>query len=373
MPDDVTPYQWLSAILRDDSPSLVEIDDIPSDDDLWQAGLENGILALVNNKLGNSDELGSISPSLKDKLQKNALNSAATELQQEHELRQALALFVEADIPFLLIKGTPLGYTHYSQSYLRSRCDTDIIFPTFDDAEQAWQLLKEREYTRPNTVSGEYVSHEFSCYKKDRMGVGHTLDIHWKLSNAQRFARTFTFTELANSSISVTELGEHVQALGPVYALLLACMHRIAHKPEKMENRLIWLYDIHLLTGRLNDEQWQEVVTLATEKALCSICLDGLQQTVMTFNTDIAGEIVSQLKEGASHEKYSTEMGDSRLAMEMSNLQALPGWKERAGLIKERVFPDANYMMVKYDTRNKASLPYLYLKRAILGIFNVFR
>ena len=371
MPDKLSPYQWFAAILRNDTPS--DIGNYTSEDDLWQAGLENGVLVLSNNKLASSDSLGSLSLSLKEKLQKHALNAAATELQQEHELRQALALFVEAEIPFLLMKGTPLGYTHYSQSYLRSRCDTDMLFATLGDAEKAWHLLRDNGYTRPNAVSGEYVSHEFSCYKKDKLGIGHALDIHWKLSNAQRFARAFTFTELADSSTPITELGEHVHALGPLHALLLACMHRIAHKPEGMENRLIWLYDIHLLAENFDNSQWQEFVGLAKEKGLGGICLDGIQQTRNTFYTDIPEHALRQLEAAASNEKYSTEMGESRLAMELSNLRELPGWKERVGLIKERVFPDANYMMVKYDTRNKALLPYFYLKRAVGGVLKIFQ
>ena len=103
------------------------------------------------------------------------------------------------------------------------------------------------------------------------------------------------------------------------------------------------------------------------------ICLDGIQQTRKTFFTDIPGHALNQLEEAANNEKYSAEMGESRLAMELSNLRELPGWKERVGLIKERVFPDANYMMVKYDTQKKALLPYLYFKRAAGGLFKLFR
>ena len=241
------------------------------------------------------------------------------------------------------------------------------------DAEKATDLLTTRGYQRPNAVSGEFVSNEFCCYKTDKLGVSHTLDIHWKLSNAQRFARTFDFNELAASPTQISELGDNVLSLGPTHALLLACMHRIAHKTEGMENRLIWLYDIHLLAEKFSDEQWEKFTALATEKGICGICLDGLQQTAMTLNTGIPEEVISQLEEGASHEKYSTEMGESRLAMEISNLRALPGWKERVGLIKERIFPDTKYMLEKYDTRHRMLLPYLYLKRAVGGVFKVFR
>ena len=373
MPQKILLYQWYALILRDEAPSFSDLDNNISEEDLWQIGLDNGVLALTNHKLVNSATLASLPQTYRERLHKYSLNAAATELGQDHELQKVLSLFTNAVIPFLLMKGTPLAYTHYPQPYLRSRCDTDILFNNKNDAEKASSLLETLGYQRPNAVSGEFVSHEFSCHKTDKLGIGHTLDMHWKLSNAQRFARAFTFTELADSSTPITELGDHVYALGPVHALLLACMHRIAHKPEGMENRLIWLYDIHLLAENFDNSQWQQFISLAKEKGMGGICLDGIQQTRNAFFTDIPEHALNQLEEAASNEKHSTEMGESRLAMELSNLRELPGWKERVGLIKERVFPDANYMMVKYDTQKKAVLPYLYFKRAAGGLFKLFR
>ena len=373
MPQKILPYQLYALILRDEAPSFSDLDNNISEEDLWQIGLDNGVLALTNHKLVNSATLASLPQTYRERLHKYSLNAAATELGQDHELQKVLSLFTNAVIPFLLMKGTPLAYTHYPQPYLRSRCDTDILFNNKNDAEKASSLLETLGYQRPNAVSGEFVSHEFSCHKTDKLGIGYTLDMHWKLSNAQRFARAFTFTELADSSTQITELSEHVHALGPVHAMLLACMHRIAHKPEGMENRLIWLFDIHLLVENFDNSQWQQFISITKEKGMGGICLDGIQQTRNTFFTDIPEHILSELEVAASNDKYSAEMGESRLAMELSNLRELPGWKERVGLIKERVFPDANYMMVKYDTQKKVLLPYLYFKRAAGGLFKLFR
>ena len=168
-------------------------------------------------------------------------------------------------------------------------------------------------------------------------------------------------------------LGEDIKALGPFHALLLACMHRIAHKPEKQENRLIWLYDIHLLAGEFNEQQWQAFVTMAKSKALCGICLDGLQKTIETFKTVVSKSVIDQLTAGSKNESFSSSMGESRISMEVANLRALPGWKERIGLVKETVFPDANYMLKKYNTQHKLLLPYLYIKRAVGGMFKLFQ
>lgn len=373
MPDSLTPYEWFAAVLRDDSPSFTQLEQSITEDELWQVGQENGVLALGDYKLSSSGSAETLPDTFKKRLHQHTLNAVATELSQEHELRTALSLLTEAKLPFLLMKGTPLSYTHYPQSYLRTRCDTDILFASKKQAEQAWQHLKEIGYQRPNAVSGEFVSHEFSCYKKSNKSAGFALDVHWKLSNTQRFARSFDFDELFASGTTVTTLGEDIKALGPFHALLLACMHRIAHKPEKMENRLIWLYDIHLLGRQFSEQQWQEFVTMAKAKALCGICLDGLQQTIEIFETVVPKSVIDQLTAGSKYENYSSAMGESRITMELANLKALPGWKERIGLVKETVFPDANYMLKKYNTQHKFLLLYLYIKRAVGGMFKLFR
>ncbi len=373
MPKTLTPYDWYASLLRSESPLFSDLDSRIPEDNLWQSGMENGVLALTGHKLVGTETLKLLPVTYRERLHKYTLNAAATELGREHELQRTLSLFTDVGIPYLLMKGTPLAYTHYPQPYLRSRCDTDILFENNVAAEKAFKLLEAHGYQRPNAVSGEFISHEFCCHKTDKLGIDHAIDIHWKLNNAQRFARTCNFTELAASSIQITELGEKVQSLGPPHALLLACMHRIAHKSDGMENRLIWLYDIHLLTEQFSNEQWNQFIAQTTAKEMCGICLDGIQQTVMTFNTRIPDNVISQLKKGANHEKCSPEIGKSRLTMEISNLRALPGWKERAGFIKEGFFPDANYMMAKYKTEKKYLLPYLYLKRAIAGIYKILR
>jgi hypothetical protein len=373
MPQKISPYQWYASILRDDAPLFSDLDSSVSEEELWQAGLENGVLVLANQKLSNSTTLASLSKTFTEKLHKDALNAAATEMGQKHELTKILSMFSAQQIRYLLIKGTPLAYSHYPEPYLRSRCDTDILFATKEDAEKAWLILKELGYERPNAVSGEYVSHEFSCYRKEKIGISHAMDIHWKISNSQVYARAFAFEELYSQSRTVDELDEDAHALSDTYALLLACLHRIAHKPEGMHNRLIWLYDIHLLATGFTPEQWEELYTLTSQKGFCGICLDGLKTTMATLGTDINDDLIKQFEESAKNEKYDSGINDSRIGSTITNLQALPDWKSKLILVKELFFPDPNYMMVKFDTRNKALLPYLYLKRAVGGLFKVFR
>jgi hypothetical protein len=197
--------------------------------------------------------------------------------------------------------------------------------------------------------------------------------MHWKISNSQVYAQAFEFDDLYSQSRTDDVLADNSRALSDTHALLLACLHRIAHKTEGMHNRLIWLYDIHLLAAAFTAEQWEELYTLTSQKGFCGICLDGLKTTMATLGTDINDDLIKQFEESAKNEKYDSGINDSRIGSTITNLQALPDWKSKLTLVKELFFPDPKYMMVKFDTRNKALLPYLYLKRGVGGLLKVFR
>ena len=166
-------------------------------------------------------------------------------------------------------------------------------------------MLQTLGYQRPNAVAGDLIIHELGCYKTGHGGLTHALDVHWRLNNAALFAERLTFAELAAAAVPIPALGPHARGLGSVHALLLACMHRVASLPEGIADRLIWLYDIHRLAQRLTEEQWQEVATLAEERALCGPCLDGLGSAQTWFATVLPDEVLSRLRAGADRERCS--------------------------------------------------------------------
>ena len=368
-----SPYLWFASILRGDAPDDIDYRDDMSVEKIWQSGLENGVLALAYYTLKTSDSSLALPEALEKKLHQHSLNSAAAEMKEAHELRKVFSAFTDNNLDFLLMKGTPLSYSLYPYPYLRTRCDTDLLFQNSSDAEMAWGILKELGYQRPNAVSGQYVSHEFTCFRHDKSGTSYTLDLHWKLSNAHLFAGAFDYADLAESATLITKLYEGAWALSNLHALLLACMHRVAHMTSGEENRLIWLYDIHLLAEQLSDEEWLSFTNLAQSRELSGICLDGLKTTRSYLATRLPDEVMVALQKSAAGEKAGIGMGQSRVAMELSNLRAIPNMKGRLGLIKERLFPDTHYMLTKYQTSHRILLPYLYLRRIIEGMAKTLR
>jgi len=90
-----------------------------------------------------------VPPALVPALQHCIRHESAVELSREIELEHVLSLLAQAGLNPLIIKGTALAYTLYDAPHLRSRCDTDLLFPDRASAEQAWKVLERMGYHRP--------------------------------------------------------------------------------------------------------------------------------------------------------------------------------------------------------------------------------
>ena len=77
---------------------------------------------------------------------------------------------------------------------------------------------------------------------------------------------------MSSSAARLPCLASAPHALAPSHgdALLLACMHRVAHHHDN--ERLIWLYDIHLLRERMSRDEHAAFWRLAAERRVVTIC-----------------------------------------------------------------------------------------------------
>lgn len=344
--------------------------DGPISDELVEIARREGVLPLLYEKSRQSgpelwpdDQAGRIRAEIR--------MLAAGELQRKKELIRVLDAFGSENLPYLLLKGTPLAYRLYPQAYLRVRSDTDILFADRETAELAWQLLQQQGYRRPLVISGKYISHEFCAIKREGQAE-HILDMHWRLSNRHFFAEKLAYDELQQQAIPVPALHPGAFALDDIHALVHACIHRVAHYLDGQANRLLWLYDIHLLASGLEEPQWQRFLAQAKTKHLCDICLQGLELAVDYFATRVPAQVVAELAAGSADGEPLKGIRNSRIRMELANLRAVPGLGGKLGLIREHVFPDREYMRGKYQVGDSAWLPYYYLRRIVGSLPKLF-
>ncbi|MCA1651536.1 MAG: nucleotidyltransferase family protein, partial [Acidobacteria bacterium] len=233
---------------------------VPFDAELESAFLQSadlhGVQALLCAQLRSSDCWRGWPSDLRRALAAEAASQTALEMLQAQETVTVLEALTQSGVRPLLMKGAPLAYTHYRSPHLRPRGDTDALIPRVE-RETAGSVLAGLGYARRNLTSGELVSYQYTWSRLDRHGMTHAIDLHWRVSNNQMFAEALSYDELARGSVAVPQLGG--RALGPVHALLLACMHRVVHitAPYFADDsihygdRLIWLYDIHLLVSQM--------------------------------------------------------------------------------------------------------------------------
>ena len=309
-------------------------------------------------------------------LRQQAVQQAMWEMRHQRVIAQALAALVDAGAHPVLLKGTALAYSLYPNPVLRTRGDTDMLVaePALPAADGALRALG---FVRAVGVSGEFVSYQASYTLDTPQGGSHTIDLHWKINNSQLLSTLFSHDELLRDAQPLPALGPQALAPSPAQALLVACMHRSTHKqnpyyvdgaPQYEGDRLIWLYDLHLLASCLSADEWNQFTRLAAQKGLRAVCLDGIAATSARYHTSFPAAVLSALGSGGPVEPVAVYLDGSKLRQQWMDFLALRGWADRLRFIRELFFPSADYMRHKYSQPGHHWLPWLYLRRAAGGL-----
>lgn len=338
--------------------------------ELAEAAIEHGVGPLVWSALG---ETGG-EAHLRSLLAHDARAAATRDLFIQRDMQATLAALSAAGIPALVIKGSALAYTLYPEPWLRPRIDTDLLV-SIDNVSSAACVLEQRGYSRSDALStGTLVSHQIAFERLDANGVHHIVDLHWKIVNPQVLADTLPFHELWGDARPAPALGPAARVPSDIASAALACIHRLAH--HQGHDRLIWLYDLRLLTTRFDTNAWTALQHLARTKGIAGLCLDGLRETADLFGTAIPTEVTSELGRSAPREASSKQYLHGQVQKRdvlLSDLKHLRGWDARLRLVREHVFPPAAFIRQRYGVRSSWLLPALYLHRLVTGTYRWVR
>jgi hypothetical protein len=281
-----------------------------------------------------------------------------------------LAALAETGIRALVLKGAHVAHTHYPSPFLRPRADTDLLIRD-SDRPAADHVLASLGYMRAEGPSGDYVTHQAAYVRRLANGIAFRYDLHWRIGQPQVFARLLSFDELDAESVAIQGLGPHARGLGPVHALVFACAHRALHHQDT--DRLIWVYDIHLLGEGLTPEEWERFVALARDRGVSALCARGLELARDQFGARIPGHVAARLTglvKSRMPEPSAAflEGGWRQIDVLRSDLRALPTWRARGRLVAEHLFPPASYMLQSHVPGGRALLPFLYMRRIAYGL-----
>ena len=310
--------------------------------------------------------------SLLTSIQHVAMQESASDMLVQSELKNVLKFLDDNDIHPVLIKGTPLSYTLYPEPGLRPRCDTDFLIAK-EDVDKTAELMRQLDYESLYDAKVELFSSQMTFVRRNKLGADHAYDIHWRINNLNRlFSDDLNYSRLVSADIKIPQLTTHAITLGNVDSLLLACLHRAGHFSHSGD-RLIWLYDIHLLMHALHEHEFELFYQKAKKMEIVTICSDAILTAQGWFNTSLTESRLQRLSKLPEAEASTAYLLIGRQAgiknQALLELNGLSSMRDKIRYLAQKLFPPVNYMLWRYNTNRKYLLPFLYLYRLIYGIY----
>jgi hypothetical protein len=303
-------------------------------------------------------------------LQAELRAAVALEAARERDLRQVLAAFARIGVRPVLLKGVVLSRTHYPRPELRPRTDTDLIIPT-SARDAAADALNEIGYERVSEAAGHLTTGQFHLHNYDALGLFHALDIHCRISNVRAFADVLCYEELVRDARPVPSLGPHAWGPSPVHALIIACVHRVAHHANT--DSLLWLLDVSLLARSLERHEWDRFAELAAARRIRAVCRSTLMLADAAFGGIDADCLASLATETVEPTAAFLQSPMRQIDILKQDLLASSRLWQRLQIVGEHLFPSSSFMYKRYGTRRKFKLPFLYAHRIVTGMPKWFR
>jgi hypothetical protein len=340
--------EWPSAATSENAAQLVESIE------------QNGIGPLIYARLSGWP--------IQSLLRDVAIHAAIGETSRLADVRAVLGAFETNGIRVLIIKGTGLAYDIYPSPELRPRGDTDLLIAE-SDLENVRTIMLSRGYQSPLT-SGDTLAIRQQSFTRG----GHVYDVHWDVANSPVIRDALPFEELLSRAIAVPRIAPNALAPSHVDALLLACIHRVAHHHDI--ERLIWLYDIHLLRETMSADEHARFWRLAADRRVVAICERSIE---------LADEWFAAAPHGRAHDWLTEDERDrdepsaafldadrTRGAVLTADLKSL-SWRGRMRRMRELALPPIGFMRQSFPSAPRAALPALYVWRGARGVMRLLR
>ena len=353
----------LAAALRDPSGCQpLDMSDVRAADD-------HGIASLLFAGLRRTSAWDRQPAAVQRALANIAREAALLDVVRRADLTRVLAAAEAEGIRVLVFKGAALAWTHYDEPWHRSRIDTDLLVRE-SDSHRTSALFERLGYRWDPGAVGEVVTAQFQ-YVGMRSQMQVAYDVHWRIANPLVFADACSFDELEHDSVVIEPLGS-ARAPDDVHAMLIACIHRVAHHYD--DDTLIRLLDIDRLARGLSADGWESLERVAAEKQVIAVVRRGLERAKRFFDTPVPAGFVERAP-SASAEPCAAYLAAriTRVDILRSDLRALRSWRARAQLVREHLFPPAWYMFATSGTTSRLALPRLYAMRIVRGAAAWFR
>lgn len=347
----------LAAALRGEPPAT----DTAVSDHLVDVAEAHGVEAL----LARAPAASSASPTVASRLKAILAGYDVLSVVRDRELARVLAHLASGGVSPIVIKGAHLAHTIYASPALRPREDTDLVIAE-DERDATASLLERAGYRRRVHVRGALILGQCHFQRPDDLGIVHALDVHWRLAAPLVFRRVLPVAALRMSRVPIPALGAHAWGPSRPHALLIACVHLVAHHRD--DPVLVWLYDIARLAETFDDRDAATFLETAAAARISAVCASALDRARRYFDGSALASLAMRVhaQSTARAEPSARLLTVARPIDEVwLDLSTAEGWRERTTLLREHLWPDAEYM--RATSAGTGWLPLAYARRALSG------
>jgi hypothetical protein len=356
-----SPSAALAALFQQPATSV--------DAALLDEAREHGLAPLAYAVLRDAGSWDAQPPEIREALARVAREAALAECDRRREFQRVLDTLATAGVGPLVFKGSAFAYTLYPEPWLRPRVDTDLLVQR-QDLETTGHCLERLGYRLADRTSGELVTHQVT-YERSAAGIERVFDVHWKIADPQAFADVFSYGELDADAVAVEALGG-TRTLCDVHALLVACMHRVAHHYDR--EILLFIHDIALLARRLDAASWARLAAIAVEKRIGAVTVRGIDLASRYFGSPVPPGVRERLTASDGDEPTARYLDPHlrKVDILLSDFSQLD-WRSRLALVREHLLPPAGFVRRSYAGTPPGLLPALYVYRSVRGAGAWFR
>ncbi len=330
--------------------------------DLLALAETEGVIGLINNKLGSNLPASKF----KDQLQQRAQHLAARSMllrQEKSRVMQAIA-----KVRPIVLKGEAMALTCYSQYDDRPMSDMDILIKDRDMA-QIRQILASEGYIDCGAVTGDIIMPQVCLIHQLPGNIACTVDVHTRVFNRPVLQNLLGYTEIEQGPGAEEYPFPGVLIPGKAHLLIHAALHLMAHHYNS--RRLIWLFDIKLLADQFEPAHQQYLMEFCINNQITAAILAALEASDKMFPfADTL--LIDQLRDLSNdqptpHPAVRLLQTHSPLGLGIQDWNSLTGVPQHFAWIKQHLFPPTSYMMQRYSLVSKWLLPLFYLWRILCG------
>ncbi|OIQ00989.1 MAG: hypothetical protein AUK35_00955 [Zetaproteobacteria bacterium CG2_30_46_52] len=299
--------------------------------DFWTYAQADAMFPILWTSLTEADQARAL-PSLQLPISGKVF--AADALRMKNATARVLRAFNDAKIPVICMRGVAVSEKLYPHAYLRPHTDIDLLF-------------EEKHTLMAKQVVGNILHYNpLKAYPMLFKQGDIPLDLHIEPIGAERIKAWKDITPLSTKDFFMyaqesTLAGEKALLVGPRVMLPYLCFHALKHSFE----RLIWLYDIHLLAQQVNDlKQWDAVLEGMKEYKLERPCFYALSYVKEHMGANIPDEILVATKPNmglVERRLFARFMKHEIIPYMAERLfsRMLPSWSQRLEFWRETIYP----------------------------------